>query len=85
MKRGSNGAWVVSFRVAGMDQIQLVSQFALCVPLALVIGNDAGVSGVDLDRPRGAESPRVKLRGFCQIEGCPTFGLVRPRHVICPF
>jgi prolipoprotein diacylglyceryltransferase len=85
MKRGSNGSWLVSFRVAGMDQIQLVSQFALCVPLALVIGNDAGVSGVDLDRPRGAESPRVKLRGFCQIEGCPTFGLGSPRHVICPF
>jgi hypothetical protein len=85
MKRASDGAWLVSFRVVGMDQTPLLPQLITCVPLALVIGNDAGVSGVDLERPRGADSPRVKLRGFCQIEGCPTFGLLRPRHVICPF
>ncbi|HWP65003.1 MAG TPA: prolipoprotein diacylglyceryl transferase family protein [Candidatus Limnocylindria bacterium] len=84
MKRRADGAWQVRFRVTGMDQTQLVNQFALCVPFALAVGNDAGVSGVDLDRPRGAHSPRVKLRGFCEIEGCNP-GAIRPRHVICPF
>jgi hypothetical protein len=85
MKRGADGAWIVSLRVAGMDETPLVNQVTVCVPFAMVIGNDAGVSGVDLDRPRGVDSPRVKLRGFCQIEGCPTLGLIAPRHVICPF
>jgi len=90
LKRRSDGAWLVSFRVSGMDQTQLVTQYALCEPLALVVGNDAGVSGVDLDRPRGANSPRVKLRGFCRIEGCPLAlsagaDTTGPRHVICPF
>jgi hypothetical protein len=90
LKRRGDGAWQVTFQVVGMNLLPLVHQFPLCEPLVLAIGNDAGASGVDLDRPRGAESPRIRLRGFCQIEGCSvpvTAGddVVRPRHVICPF
>lgn len=90
MKRRSDGTWQVSFAVRGIDLTLLVTQYPRCEPLALVVGNDAAASGVDIDRPRGVESRRLKVRGFCQIEGCPfgppaTTSRIRPRHVICPF
>jgi hypothetical protein len=86
LKRRADGVWLVSFRAAGIDLTRLVNQYPLCEALAFAIGNDEGVSGVDLDRPRGAASPRLKLRGFCELECPPALGAgaIRPRHVICP-
>jgi phosphatidylglycerol:prolipoprotein diacylglycerol transferase len=82
LKRRKDGAWLVSFRTVGMDLTRLVTQYPLCEVLALAIGNDEGSSGVDLDRPRGVASPRLKLRGFCEVEQC--LQTIRPRHVVCP-
>jgi phosphatidylglycerol:prolipoprotein diacylglycerol transferase len=87
MKRRSDGSWVVGFRATGVDLTRLAAQYPLCEPFAFAVGNDEGASGVDLDRPRGAASPRVKLRGFCEAEVCPQTapsGAFRPRHVVCP-
>ena len=88
LKRRSDGVWLVSFRAAGLDLTPLVHQYPQCLALGFAIGNDQGASGVDLDRPRGADSARLQLRGFCKLD-CPLaietgFGTIRPRHVICP-
>jgi prolipoprotein diacylglyceryltransferase len=87
LKRRADGVWLVGFRAAGLDLTRLVNQYPLCEGLAFAIGNDEGASGVDLDRPRGAASPRIKLRGFCELECPPALAAgvaIGPRHVICP-
>jgi prolipoprotein diacylglyceryltransferase len=89
LKRRSNGAWLVSVDVVGLDLTRLVTQFPRCEPLAFAVGNDEGVSGVDIDRPRGANSPRMKIRGFCELDECPqaidlSGQTIRPRHAVCP-
>jgi hypothetical protein len=86
LTRRADGVWLVSLRAVGLDLTPLVNQYPLCLALGIAIGNDQGASGVDLDRPRGAGSRRLKLRGFCKLD-CPAAfsdGAVRPRHVICP-
>jgi phosphatidylglycerol:prolipoprotein diacylglycerol transferase len=93
MDRRRNGSWMLSFRVVGVDMLRLVTQYPLCEVLAVAIGNDEGVSGIDLDRPRGVASDRIKVRGTCPVAPCPT-ALVAPlargpvvrvgRHRVCP-
>jgi hypothetical protein len=93
MNRRRDGSWMLSFRLVGVDLLRLVTTYPLCEVLAVAIGNDEGVSGIDLDRPRGAASDRIKVRGTCPVAPCPT-ALLAPlahdpvvrqgRHQICP-
>jgi phosphatidylglycerol:prolipoprotein diacylglycerol transferase len=90
LRRRAAGDWLVSFRARGLDFTRLAAQYPLCEAFAFAIGNDEGASGIDLDRPGGADSTRIRVRGFCEVDDCPegaadVWGAaIRPRHVVCP-
>lgn len=93
MNRRHDGSWMLAFRLVGVDLLRLVTQYPVCEVLAVAIGNDEGVSGIDLDRPRGAGSDRIKVRGACPVEPCPTASMApsvrqpvvrQGRHRVCP-
>jgi hypothetical protein len=51
----------------------VISDQELCLPFAIIIGDDDGFQGVRFDRPKPFPSPRITLPGFCEanIEDWP--------------
>ena len=48
-----------------LDLSFILSEYPLCSPMAVIIGDDDGFSGVELDRPGGFSSTRVRVDGAC--------------------
>ena len=48
-----------------IDLSFILSEYPLCSPMAVIIGDDDGFSGVELDRPAGFSSTRVRVDGPC--------------------
>jgi hypothetical protein len=51
MKRKSSTEYDLSFTLADVQIFQLTEQTPVCMPMAVIIGDDDGFSGVDFDRP----------------------------------
>jgi hypothetical protein len=55
----------VAFTLVGIDLSTLVLSYPFCSPMAVIIGDDDGFSGVEFDRPGGFNGSRVKIDGTC--------------------
>jgi hypothetical protein len=66
--RRSDGSWSVSFTLTGVDLSGLIVADPICLPMAVIVGDDDGFSGVDLTSPRFS-SPRVALPRGCNAAG----------------
>jgi hypothetical protein len=56
----------VSFKITGVDLTSLViADPPVCLPFAVIIGDDDGFSGVSFDRPRPYPSKLLTIPGFC--------------------
>ena len=56
----------VTAKLAGVDlSAMLIRDPPLCLPMAVIIGNDDGFSGVSFDRPRPFPSKLLSIPGFC--------------------
>jgi hypothetical protein len=55
----------VAFTLVGIDLSTLVLSYPFCSPLAILVGDDDGFSGVQFDRPGGFNGSRVKIDGTC--------------------
>jgi hypothetical protein len=57
----------VSFKVVGADLSGLViTDSRLCLPFAIIIGDDDGFSGVSFERPNPYPSRLLKIPGSCK-------------------
>jgi len=66
MRKRPDGSFRVSLKLAGVDLSSLViSQPPICLPFAVIIGNDDGFSGVSFDLPNPYPSRRLSIPGFC--------------------
>lgn len=61
--------WQVKLQLVGIDLSRLTLEFPLCSPMAIIVGNDDGFSGVEFDRPDGFPGKRVSIVGFCDTGG----------------
>lgn len=61
----------VRFSLVGIDFSSLTIQFPDCKSLAVIVGDDDGFTGVDLDRPGGFRGSRVRVLGACTAEEWP--------------
>lgn len=57
--------WQVKIQLVGIDLSRLTLEYPLCSPMAIIVGDDDGFSGVEFDRPDGFTGKRVKVVGFC--------------------
>lgn len=63
----ATGAIKVSFKVVGADMSGLlIGDPPLCLPFAVIIGDDDGFSGVSFDRPRPYPSRLLTIPGSCK-------------------
>ena len=63
----ATGAIRVSFKVVGADLSGLIiGDPPLCLPFAVIIGDDDGFSGVSFDRPRPYPSRLLTIPGSCK-------------------
>lgn len=70
--RGKDPAiWQVRFQVVGIDLSTLTINFPDCLPMAVIVGDDDGFSGVEFDRVGGFNGKGVRLVGFCAVEDWP--------------
>jgi hypothetical protein len=68
---GAQARYRVRFSVVGIDLSGLLIEFPLCKSLAVIIGDDDGFEGVDLDRPGGFSRSKVRILGACQAQEWP--------------
>ena len=62
--------YAVALSVVGADLSALVTNSPSCVPLAVIVGDDDGFSGVDIERPRIlAGGSRLRVLGACTDVG----------------
>ncbi len=61
--------WQVKLQLVGIDLSRLTLEFPLCSPMAIIVGDDDGFSGVEFDRPDGFTGKRVRVVGFCDTGG----------------
>lgn len=55
----------VAFTLVGIDLSTLVLSYPVCSPMAVIVGDDDGFSGVEFTRPGGFNGSRVKIDGTC--------------------
>lgn len=58
----------INVKLAGVDLSSLTSGLIdppVCLPFAIIIGNDDGFSGVSFDRPKPFPSKLLTIPGFC--------------------
>jgi hypothetical protein len=65
LQRTKRGIWRVRFQVVGVELSRLTLEYPFCHPLAIIVGDDDGFSGIELDRPGGFKGKRVRVTGFC--------------------
>jgi hypothetical protein len=61
----------VRFSIVGVDFSSLTIQFPDCKSLAVIVGDDDGFTGVDIDRPGGFRGSRVRVLGACTAQEWP--------------
>jgi hypothetical protein len=61
----------VRFSLVGIDLSGLLIEFPLCKSTAVIIGDDDGFDGIDLDRPGGFSRSKVRVLGQCQAQEWP--------------
>jgi hypothetical protein len=62
--------YAVTLSVVGADLSKLVTSSPTCVPLAVIVGDDDGFSGVDIERPRILTGgSRLRVLGACTDVG----------------
>ena len=54
-----------TFSLVNIDLSFMVDQYPLCTPMAIIVGDDDGFSGIELDRPGGFTRSRVRVDGAC--------------------
>jgi hypothetical protein len=70
IRRRRDGSYAVRFVVRGVDLSKLVLQDPLCLPTAVIVGDDDGFSGVTYSRP-GFESRRLLIPSKCAVDSWP--------------
>jgi len=68
---GAKARYRIRFALVGIDLSALLIEFPVCKAMAIIIGDDDGFSGVDLDRPGGFNRSLVRVMGACQAESWP--------------
>lgn len=68
---GAQARYRVRFSLVGIDLSSLLIEFPLCKSLAVIVGDDDGFEGVDLDRPGGFSRSKVRVLGACQAQEWP--------------
>jgi hypothetical protein len=68
---GAQARYRVRFSLVGIDLSGLLIEFPLCKSLAVIVGDDDGFEGVDLDRPGGFARSKVRVLGACQAQEWP--------------
>ncbi len=68
---GAKARYRVRFSVVGIDLSSLLIEFPVCKSLAVIVGDDDGFEGVDLDRPGGFSRSKVRVLGACQAQDWP--------------
>jgi hypothetical protein len=64
--RRADGSYRVQLKIAGVDLSTLViSDPPICLPFAVIVGDDDGFLGVSFDRPKTFPSKLLTLPGFC--------------------
>lgn len=65
LQQKKSGIWRVKFQVVGVELSRLLQEYPFCQSLALIVGDDDGFSGIELDRPGGFSGNKVRVAGFC--------------------
>jgi hypothetical protein len=63
--------WQVRLQVVGIDLSALTINFPDCLPMAVIVGDDDGFSGVEFSRVGGFTGKGVRIVGFCPVEDWP--------------
>lgn len=67
--RVGTSALKVSMKIVGADlSTLLITDPPVCLPFAIIIGDDDGFSGVSFDRPKPYPSKFLSIPGFCTDE-----------------
>ncbi len=61
-----DGSYSVSFTLVDLVLTGLLFQDPICLPMAVIVGDDDGFSGADLTR-RTFSSPHLRLAGACSV------------------
>ncbi len=64
----ADGSWLVRFVVAGVDLETLATDDPICIPFAIIVGDDDGFSGVSITS-RSFRSSRVAIPSSCTVGG----------------
>jgi hypothetical protein len=64
----ADGSWLVRFKLRGLTLSGLIVQDPICLPLAVIIGDDDGFSGVEFTSP-SFRSRRVRVASECVPPG----------------
>lgn len=70
IKRRGDGAYSITFKVRGVQLFDLSRRAPLCLPTALIVGDDDGFAGVTYDSP--GSPPLVSRRVIVGPSTCPT-------------
>ena len=65
----SRGAYALRFTLKGLNLALLNTEYPLCLPMAVIVGDDDGFSGVTLMRPNGFHSPNFTIPRDCDATG----------------
>ncbi len=65
----AGGSYRVSFSLIGLDLSRLVLETPVCMPLAVIVGDDDGFTGADLARPHF--HARVTVPRACNVNSWP--------------
>lgn len=63
--------WQVRVQLVGIDLSTLTINYPDCLPMAVIVGDDDGFSGVEFNRVGGFTGKGVRIVGFCPVEDWP--------------
>jgi len=68
IQRRAHGAYyIIDFTLAGVELSQLRLNYPVCLPTAVIVGDDDGFGGASVTRPLGFGSPRVAIPRECDV------------------
>ncbi len=63
--------WQVRVQLVGIDLSTLTINYPDCLPMAVIVGDDDGFSGVEFTRAGGFTGKGIRIVGFCPVEDWP--------------
>jgi hypothetical protein len=63
--------WQVRVQLVGIDLSALTINYPDCLPMAVIVGDDDGFSGVEFNRVGGFTGKGIRIVGFCPVEDWP--------------